>query len=484
MRLKKTAIESQSVSKNYLYQFVYQFFIMAIPLIVAPFLTRTLQETSIGIFAYVNSIASYFVVIANLGISRHGQRIISENANNEINLRKAFWSLFTVHCIIACITTIGYIVFLLVFVTDNKVIYIVEAIYVLSALFDITWLFYGLENFKSVVFKNAIIRVLECIFIFILIRTPDDLLIYTIINASSICIGQIVMIPQAIYAVKPIRFNMDDAKQHIKPLLFFSISVIASFMYTVFDKTLLGLLYTKESVAFYEYSNKIISIPRAIISVTGTVMFPRACRLVVVGDIQGQNKYINYSYIITAFIGMASLFGLLAIADLFSIKYYGESFAICGSIIKMMSPLVFIIGIGEIIRTQYMIPNHMDKEFNICILLNAAINIILSVLLIPIIGVYGAVVGTMSAEIFGCVYQATICRKFIRIKAIISATIPFSIIGVTMYCVLLFVQYTVGNETIIDLLLQIIIGGIVYCVLSYIYIWHFKHDIIAEFFDK
>ena len=88
---------------------------------------------------------------------------------------------------------------------------------------------------------------------------------------------------------------------------------------------------TKENVAFYEYSNKIVNVPKTIIGVTGTVMFPRACRLAAEGNVAGQKKYIKYSYFITSFLGMASLFGLMGIADTFSIVYYGESFNIYGT---------------------------------------------------------------------------------------------------------------------------------------------------------
>ncbi|NCB40243.1 MAG: lipoate--protein ligase family protein, partial [Erysipelotrichia bacterium] len=37
---------------------------------------------------------------------------------------------------------------------------------------------------------------------------------------------------------------------------------------------------------------------------------------------------INYSFIIAAFIGMGSVFGLAAVADQFALIYYGEEFAI------------------------------------------------------------------------------------------------------------------------------------------------------------
>ncbi|WP_314162908.1 oligosaccharide flippase family protein [Lachnoanaerobaculum gingivalis] len=476
-------INKQSISKNFFFQYVYQLLVLVIPLVLAPYLSRTLRETALGIFSYANSIAAYFVTLSMLGIARHGQRIISENANNNIKLRKAFWSLFVVHIIVSVISIILYSLFVAFFIKSDRVVFRMEILYVASALFDITWLFYGLENFKSVVIKNALIKIFECVLVFIFVKSPNDLGIYTFINASAILIGQAIMLPQAIKAVRPIRFNKDDAKEHIKPLLVFSISVIASFMYTVFDKTLLGIMSTKESVAFYEYSNRIVSVPKTIIGVTGTVMFPRACRLAAEGNIIGQRKYIKYSYFITSFLGMAALFGLMGISDVFSVLYYGDSFRICGKIIVYMAPLIYIVGAGDIIRTQYMIPNHMDKQFNICIIFNAIINLILSASLIPLIGVFGAVVGSVSAEIFGLIVQIVLCRKFVKIKEILSELIPFILIGGVMLLCIRYVD-NISSISLFGLILKLLVGSFVYCALTAIYILRFRTDIKIAIINK
>ncbi len=469
-------MNKQSLSKNFIFQLFYQGLVLVIPLVLSPYLTRTLKETALGNYTFANSIAYYFVIIANLGISRHGQRIISQSSGDTVKLRREFWSLFALHAAVSAVSAIAYILYVVCFVHDYKEIYFIEIMYVLSALFDITWLFYGLENFKSVVIKNGLVKVAECALIFLFVKKPSDVGLYTAICAGGILIGQAVMIPQAVKSVKPIRFRQSDVVKHIKPLLVFSVAVIAATLYTVFDKTLLGILSSKENVAFYEYSNRIVIVPRSIVSVVGTVMFPRACRLASEGDVAGQKRYINYSVLFTAFVGIGSVFGLLAVAELFATLYYGASFAVCGSIMIALSPLVYVIGMGDILRTQYMIPNGMDKQYNICIILNAVVNIILSVALIPVIGVYGAVVGTVSAELFGIVYQMILCKKFIKVSDLISSSLPFAVIGAIMFIAVRLVSGLLTG-TLTGLIIEIIVGLFVYCLLSACYIIVFRKDI-------
>ena len=84
---------AQSLKGNFIFQSLYQVITLVIPFIVAPYLTRVLGSNNLGIYTYVGSIASYFVILANLGISKHGQRIIASRRNDNIELRKAFWSL-------------------------------------------------------------------------------------------------------------------------------------------------------------------------------------------------------------------------------------------------------------------------------------------------------------------------------------------------------------------------------------------------------
>lgn len=476
-------MKRESLSKNMILQFMYQGLILVIPLILSPYLTRTLQETALGVYSYTNSIAYYFVILSMLGINRHGQRIISQNVGDSKKLRKVFWSLFVVHIIISLFCTFLYLGYILILGGDYKIIYLTQTFYVLSAMFDITWLFYGLENFKSVVIKNAFVKIFECILIFVFVHEPSDLWKYSLITACGILLGQIIMVPQAIRQMPPIKISVKECSEHIKPLLVFSISVIAVSLYTVFDKTLLGIMSTKENVAFYEYSNRIITIPKTIIGVIGTVMFPRACKLANEEDVEGQKKYIEYSFLLTAMISMAAIFGLFAIGQQFAVLYYGKSFSICGSVIKVLSPLIFIIGIGDIIRTQFMIPNHMDKQFNICILLNAIINIILSVLLIPVIGIYGAIVGTISAEIFGLIYQMVLCRKFINVKNIINTTVPFLIIGIIMYIVIKILMLFIP-VSLKGMVIEVVFAGCAYLMMTAIYFCLFRKDVLNTLFKK
>ena len=480
-------LKKQSIKNNFIFQFLYQVITLVLPLVVTPLLTRKLGDTNLGIYSFANSVAIYFLLVINLGISNHGQRTISLSSHDKGELRRNFWSLFYLHSIIGVFVSVAYLFFCILFVNNNKDVFLCETILVVSAIFDITWFFYGLENFKSVVIKNAVIRVLGCILIFSFVKSRDDLIVYTIITASATFVGQIVMIPQALSIAKPIKVTRKDIISHLYPLLILSISVIAISLYSVFDKTLLGLLSTKENVAYYEFSNKIITVPRTFIAVIGTVMFPRACKLVADDNIEEQKQYLDISIIIVSFIGCASLFGIMAVSDNLAITYLGDSFEKCGAVLASMAALPIIVGMGNIVRTQFMIPNKLDKQYTICIVMNAIINLILSIVLIPQIGIFGAVIGTYAAELFGTISQTIICRKYISIRSLIKLPIPFFVIGLIMYFVIKSVFFS-AEFGIKSLLFEIALGSVVYITLSFVFLYFYRKDIllktISSFYKK
>ena len=153
--MRNNLLKPDSSKKNFVFQFAYQFVILVIPLIVSPYLTRTLGGTSLGIYSYTNSIAYYFVVFAMLGIDKYGQRIISQRRNDIINLRKTFWSLYAVHFIASIFALSGYLTYVFFICKSDITVAFVQTIYVASAVFDLTWLFYGLEKLRAAGFCLA-----------------------------------------------------------------------------------------------------------------------------------------------------------------------------------------------------------------------------------------------------------------------------------------------------------------------------------------
>ncbi|MDU4789069.1 MAG: oligosaccharide flippase family protein [Clostridium sp.] len=468
-----------SIKKNLIYQMIYQILVFFIPLVISPYLTRTLGGQALGVYSYSNAFAYYFVVLAMLGITRYGQRAISVVKNNEVELRKTFWSLYIVHFAISCVAVLLYFIFVAIYNPSEKIIYIIQGIYVASSIFDVTWLFYGLENFKSVVIKNFLVKIMELIFIFCFVKNPSDLWVYTLIISISIMLGQLMLIPTAVKNIVPIRFKAQDTLVHIKPLLTLWISVIASTLYTVFDRTLIGAMTETVNVAFYEYADKIVRVPIAVLGAISTVTYPRMCALVANDKGEESQKVFIKSFIITTFLSSGAVSLIISIAKDFSILYYGQEFELSGMLMIFLSPIIMIISIGDIVRTQILIPHKMDKQFSFCITINAIVNLILSGVLIPIIGVYGAVIGTVAAEICGLILNTLYSKEHIKVEKILKIIgIYLAITMITTITVYIVRTFVIIQSLFFSVVFNAVIVSLCYVSLSIISYFYFikKYD--------
>lgn len=468
-----TILGKKSLKQNVIFEILYRVIALGVPLIMSPYLTRTLGDSSLGVYTYTKTIVEYFIIFSMLGLERHGQRTIAARRNDLVALRKTFWSLISVHLFFSSIVVVFYIAFTFSFGKEYQTIYIIQTVYLMSAFLNITWGFRGLENSKFLIIKNAVLKIIECTCIFIFVKKPEDIYIFAIIMSTSAFLSELILVPFALHNIKPIKFSWQDAKEHIKPLFVLFVAVVASTLHAYFDKTLLGLLSSKEDVAYYEYSFRIINTPETIIMAISTAMLPRACESINNGDIQKMNKLKLYSLCFTAVLAMGSIFGLLGVGNLFALLYYGEDFSICGKVMMSMSPLILIMPIGDIIRVQYMIPKKMDRLLVLNYALNAVVNLVISAILIPFCGIYGAVIGTIIAEVVGLIYQMIICKDYINIKDLIESTVPYLFFGLIMFLVLLFIN-TYTNQTWGALIIQICVGVVVYGLFTFVYLIKFS----------
>lgn len=475
--MRNSLLRPDSAKKNFVFQFIYQVVVLVIPMITSPYLTRTLGGTSLGIYSYTYSIAYYFVIFAMLGIEKHGQRIISQRRDDITKLRRTFWSLYAVHAFASVLALLAYVIYVFAICSSDVNVAWAQTVYVATALIDLTWLFFGLEKFKMVTVRNFIIRIVNTVCIFLFIKSPSDLLLYTVLMAVAGCAGQLVLFPRVIAEIPPIKFSKEDLKEHIKPLLTLFVAVIAVTLYTVFDKTLLGLMVSKESVAYYEYSDKIINIPKTFIKIISTVLFPKACQYAAVKNYDKMRRNFEKSIFVSYLIGFASAFGLLAVSNQLALLYYGDEFAVCGEIIAMMSPLIPMIGIGEALRIQFIYPLKMDMTMVKVLVLNAVVNLLLSTMLIPSLGITGAVIGTLAAQMTGLVIEIFIVRKYMSMKWMLLECLPFVIIGGVMLITVKLMSRFLGAGWL-SLGIQVLTGAVVYCSLVFVYMYCFKRKLL------
>ena len=179
--------------KNFIYNLIYQILILIIPLITAPYLSRVVGADGVGTYSYTYSIVYYFMLLTLLGINNYGNRSIAKVRDDKRKLSKTFWSLYLFQLLMGVIMLIAYISYLYLFDVKYRNIAIIQTLFIISAMLDINWLFFGLEEFKKTITRSTFVKIGNVILIFLLVKTKNDLWKYTLIMSGMTCLSQLIL---------------------------------------------------------------------------------------------------------------------------------------------------------------------------------------------------------------------------------------------------------------------------------------------------
>ncbi len=406
----------RTLGRNFLYNVIYQMLLIVIPLLTTPYIARVLGAERVGIYTYTYTVANYFVLFAMLGQKNYGNRSIAVVRDDRVRLRAVFSEIYGLQALCGVICIAVYVLFCIFFGGENRLYFYIEGLYVLSALFDISWFFMGLEQFRVTVSRSIVIRLLTLIAIFVFVRDEGDLAVYALIMALGMLLSQLTLwycLPRYLGSRKEglLHPTVRACLRHLPSELVLFIPVIAVSLYKMMDKLLLKGMSTYTEVGFFESADRIIGIPLGVITALGTVMLPRMSHLAAADDREQSAHYIRMSMRFAMFLGVGMMCGLYAVAEDFVPLFLGEGYTPVITLLRLLTPTVLFIAWANVIRTQYLIPNHRDTGYIVSVLLGAAVNLALNLLLIPYMQATGAVIATLGAEGVVCISQTVMVRK-------------------------------------------------------------------------
>ena len=461
---------------NLIYSIVYQILLIVIPFITAPYVSRTLGANNVGIFSTSNAFAHYFLLFAMLGVNNYGNRAVARVRDNKQLLGKTFWEIFSFQFFTSIIVCIFYIPFVLIMDIDNKTIYLIQFLYVLSAAFDINWCCFGLEKFKLSTTRSTIIRLLTVVAVFIFVRDKSDLPIYTAIIAGGSLVSVLVIWPFVIKNVPFVKPSLSNIVSHIKPNLVLFLPVISISIYNIMDKLMLGKMSTEAEVGFYTYSENVVQIPSTLIVALNNVIMPRMSNLFAKNTDSKITAGIMDSVMMFAMlISSAMAFGLAGVAKIFAPWFYGNDFSRCGPFIMFLCPIIIFKAWAGVLRTQYLIPKGKDKLYVTSLIIGAVVNLIVNLILIPRLEGIGAIIGTIAAEFSVAFVQFALVRNEVPIMKYIRNGIAFCIIGTFMF-VIVYSMRNIPLAVPLVILIQVIIGGTIYMSASVFYMVKIKKN--------
>lgn len=451
------------IVKNFLYNASYQVFVLLIPLITTPYLARVLGPTGVGINSYTNSIIQYFILFGSIGVNLYGNRQVAFVREDKKLLSATFFEIFLMRLMTIIIAYIMFVCFLL-FSKQYQTYYLMQSISIIAAAFDISWFFMGMEDFAVTVLRNLLIKIVTLVSIFSFVKSKDDLAIYILILSLSLLLGNMTLFPNLKKYISKPNFKDLNIWQHFKPSMSLFMPQIATQIYLVVNKTMLGSMTSVQAAGYFDQSDKLVKMILAIVTATGTVMLPHVANAFANGHHEKTKKYLYTSVQFVTAISMPMMFGLMAVSRKFVPLFFTEKFVQVIPLITIEACVILLIAWSNALGTQYLLPTKQIRAYTTSVILGAVVNIILNVPLIALWGAVGTTIATVISELTVTFYQLYAIRKQVQYKKLFTDVSKYLVAGLVMW-VGVYSFDVMLPATWLMLGLEVVFGATVYIIL-------------------
>ncbi|ALG27454.1 MULTISPECIES: oligosaccharide flippase family protein [Lactobacillaceae] len=448
------------IIKNYLYNASFQIFLLLVPLITTPYVARVLGPNGVGINAFTNSIIQYFVLFGSIGINLYGNREIAYHRDDRVKTSQIFWEIEILRLLAIAVSMLVFVVFIQ-FEDKYRVYLLMQSVLIIAAAFDISWFFMGTEDFKTTVTRNMVVKLISIVLIFLFIKSSNDIALYILIISGSQLFGNLTLWPYLRKRLVKVSFKELKILRHLRPSLLLFLPQIATNIYFVLNKTMLGLISGVITSGFFDNSDKMIKMVLAIVTATGTVMLPRVANTFARGETEKVHSYLYSTFEFVTFSSVPLLFGLAAIAPEFGTWFFGSKFNGIDQLIMTEAPVILMIAWGSAIGTQYLLPTKQNRAYTISVTIGAVTNLLLNIPFILVLGAIGTAISTVISEAAVIGFQIFTIRKQIDLRVLFSDTWKYLISGLVMFIVVFTLNKTI-QFNIYTFIGEVLVGVVIY----------------------
>lgn len=402
--------------KDIMYNAIYQLFLIVLPLLTTPILSRRIGAEGLGIYGYVFSIAQFLITAISVGMNPFRIRSIAKARNNKEELSTQFWNIYFMQLLIGVVSIAIYLFCVFAFDIQYKNLYLIQLLFVLGVTLDISWFFQGIEEFAKVVTRNTLIKLSSIILIIIFVSSTNDLWIYMLITSAINLIGSFVFWIGLPKRVSSPCFDKKIFKSLWKPGLMILIPQLFMQVYTTLDKTIVGYFVNPTQLSYYDQSQKIARIILAVLTSITIVMLPKLSGARARGEHASIIKYTKKSFDYTLVLSVILFNVVFANTITFVPWFFGNDFKPMIGNMMLVGILILVNPIGGVLSNQFSIAIEKDGAFALPLILGAFVSVIGNVLIVPRFGSVGATFVLIFVEIMVSFLRIFLVRKEISMR--------------------------------------------------------------------
>lgn len=386
------------------------------PLITFPYVSRVLSVQGIGIYNFSNTYVNYFILIAGLGVSTYAVREGAKYRDNNEKMGIFSSQVFSINLFSTILAYLLLFGSLIIFrnLSNYLSCILIFSLQILFTTLGTEWIYTIYEDYMYITLRSIAFKVISIIFLFLLVKKPEDYLIYTFITVLA-SVGSNIF--NFIHAKKICSIKLTlhtNLRYHLKPILIIFASSLAVTIYLSIDTTILGLLKGDYDVGIYSTSVKIYGLAEGLLAAILTVTIPRLSMLM------GKRKIIEYNKVLSKVINTlgvlvfpASL-GLMMLSKYVILIIAGPKYINSINSLKIITWAIVFSIFSWVFSDCVLIPAKRESKVLRNTIITAIINILLNFILIPSMSYDGTSLSTVISEFVVMIMNGYSCRDIIK----------------------------------------------------------------------
>lgn len=482
-------MKKNSMTKNSIFYLIYNVLNVIFPFLTGMYVTHILLSSDIGNVEAAKNFVQYFVILSFLGIPTYGLREISKNRNDKNKLNKIYSELMVINCISTIFFCIIYL-FLIVTIQryyENISLYLIVGISLILNLFNNSWLYEGLEEFKYISLRNLIIKIVSFVALVLLVRDENDYLWYASITVIGTAGNYILNI---INAKNFVKFSFKDLnlKCHLKSIAYLVVVNLAIEIYSLIDVTMIGIFCESQKVAYYSYGIKIYKILLQVVNSFTMVLVPKISIYFKENKINEFKELITKTLKVILILTIPMIVGIMFTSETLIIKIYGNEYIASAYVLKIVSFILLISPVGYLLGSRILLVSGNENKMVIPVVCGAICNIIGNYILIQKYFELGAAIASVMSEFVVMIIYICLGKKYYG-KLDIKENIIKVLISTGIMAMFLFIlrdyNYMYFLRTIVSICIAILIYFIFLLILKERFTYtFFKEKILNKFYRR
>ena len=369
-----------------------------LPLLILPYLVRTLGADKFGLVMFAQSLAVFLTVFVDFGFKISGTREISLARNDKAKTGEIFLAIMIIK--LGLIIIAFSILYVLVntftrFSVDAEVYLFSFGVVIGQALFPV-WFFQGIEKMKFVTLINILAKVIFTVLVFVLIKSESDYFKVPIYNSLGFLVSGLIGFA---LSFQYFEFRLPKTSL-IKQLLLESsslfVSNFASSMYTASNVFILGLFFGNVIAGVYSSMEKLTLAVKNVYVPFYQALYPWVARQKDSQKKKIINKIMPPIFLVSTLITL----GILLFAkSILEIVYDDVLITSYVNIFRILSFISIFSGLNMLYNMLYFPAIKRYKIRMNILIFGGLFNIIMNLIFVQIYDIYGVAVIVTTTEL-------------------------------------------------------------------------------------